>query len=119
MITTTPDGSGIRDYINVVDLSKAHVKAIARLIENKGTRLSRSSIWAPERDYLFLRLSGLSKKPPDRASNLKYIRADRVTSPKFMPMSLLPTGNWGGGRVCLSGIRCCQPGIGKNIMGGR
>jgi UDP-glucose 4-epimerase len=30
----TPDGTPIRDYINVVDLSKAHVAAIARLIEN-------------------------------------------------------------------------------------
>jgi UDP-glucose 4-epimerase len=32
----TPDGTAIRDYINVVDLSKAHVIAIERLIENKG-----------------------------------------------------------------------------------
>jgi UDP-glucose 4-epimerase len=31
----TPDGSGIRDYINVVDLARAHVKAIERLIENR------------------------------------------------------------------------------------
>jgi UDP-glucose 4-epimerase len=33
----TPDGTGIRDYIYVVDLAKAHVKAISRLIgkENK------------------------------------------------------------------------------------
>ena len=31
----TPDGTPIRDYINVVDLSKAHVAAIARLIKNK------------------------------------------------------------------------------------
>lgn len=31
----TPDGSCIRDYINVVDLSKAHVISIKRLIENK------------------------------------------------------------------------------------
>lgn len=31
----TPDGTGIRDYINVVDLSKAHVTALKRLIENK------------------------------------------------------------------------------------
>jgi len=31
----TPDGSGIRDYIHVVDLAKAHVIAIKRLIENK------------------------------------------------------------------------------------
>jgi UDP-glucose 4-epimerase len=30
----TPDGSCIRDYINVVDLAKAHVIAINRLIQN-------------------------------------------------------------------------------------
>ncbi len=29
----TPDGSCIRDYIDVVDLAKAHVKAIGRMIE--------------------------------------------------------------------------------------
>ncbi|MCF0190726.1 MAG: UDP-glucose 4-epimerase GalE [Marinilabiliaceae bacterium] len=31
----TPDGTPIRDYINVVDLAKAHVVAINRLIEKK------------------------------------------------------------------------------------
>ncbi len=31
----TPDGSCIRDYINVVDLAKAHVIAIERMLENK------------------------------------------------------------------------------------
>ena len=31
----TPDGSCIRDYIDVVDLSRAHVIAIKRLLENK------------------------------------------------------------------------------------
>jgi UDP-glucose 4-epimerase len=31
----TPDGSCIRDYIHVVDLAKAHVVAIKRLVENK------------------------------------------------------------------------------------
>lgn len=31
----TPDGTCIRDYIHVVDLAKAHVKAMNRLIENK------------------------------------------------------------------------------------
>ncbi len=31
----TPDGSAVRDYINVVDLAKAHVIAIERLLENK------------------------------------------------------------------------------------
>lgn len=31
----TPDGSCIRDFINVVDLAKAHVVAIDRILENK------------------------------------------------------------------------------------
>lgn len=31
----TPDGSAIRDYINVVDLAKAHVVAINRLLQGK------------------------------------------------------------------------------------
>jgi len=31
----TPDGSCIRDYINVVDLSKAHVIAVERILKNR------------------------------------------------------------------------------------
>ena len=33
----TPDGSCIRDYINVVDLAKAHVIAVSRLLEGETT----------------------------------------------------------------------------------
>ncbi len=32
----TPDGSCIRDYIHVVDLAKAHIVALERMIQNKG-----------------------------------------------------------------------------------
>lgn len=31
----TPDGSAVRDYIDVVDLAKAHVKAMERLLQQK------------------------------------------------------------------------------------
>ena len=31
----TPDGTAVRDYIHVVDLAKAHVVALKRLLENK------------------------------------------------------------------------------------
>jgi len=31
----TEDGTAVRDYIHVVDLAKAHVKAVARLLEDK------------------------------------------------------------------------------------
>ncbi|MCD6401756.1 MAG: UDP-glucose 4-epimerase GalE [Anaerolineales bacterium] len=32
----TPDGTGIRDYIHVIDLSLGHLKALEKLIENPG-----------------------------------------------------------------------------------
>jgi UDP-glucose 4-epimerase len=32
----TPDGTAIRDYIHVVDIAKAHVIAIQRMIDEKG-----------------------------------------------------------------------------------
>ena len=31
----TPDGTAVRDYIHVVDLAKAHISALKRLLENK------------------------------------------------------------------------------------
>ncbi len=34
----TPDGTGIRDYIDVADLARAHVKAISRLLDNKNKK---------------------------------------------------------------------------------
>ena len=30
----TPDGTGVRDYIHVVDLAKGHVKALKKIEEN-------------------------------------------------------------------------------------
>lgn len=35
----TPDGTGIRDYIHVVDLAKAHVKSIEKLKQSKGVHI--------------------------------------------------------------------------------
>ena len=32
----TPDGTGVRDYIHVVDLAKGHVKALEKLAQNPG-----------------------------------------------------------------------------------
>ena len=34
----TPDGTAVRDYIHVVDLAKAHVVAVSRLVEAKGKK---------------------------------------------------------------------------------
>lgn len=35
----TPDGTGVRDYIHVVDLALGHVKAINKLLENPGVKI--------------------------------------------------------------------------------
>lgn len=35
----TPDGTGVRDYIHVVDLAKGHVKAINKLMEKPGVKI--------------------------------------------------------------------------------
>lgn len=35
----TPDGTGVRDYIHVVDLAQGHVKAIEKLLENPGVKI--------------------------------------------------------------------------------
>ena len=35
----TPDGTGVRDYIHVVDLAKGHVKAIEKIAENSGLKI--------------------------------------------------------------------------------
>ncbi len=35
----TPDGTGVRDYIHVVDLAKGHVLSVKKLIENPGTKV--------------------------------------------------------------------------------
>lgn len=35
----TPDGTGVRDYIHVVDLAKGHVKALQYALENQGLEI--------------------------------------------------------------------------------
>lgn len=35
----TPDGTGVRDYIHVVDLARGHVKAINKIKENPGVKI--------------------------------------------------------------------------------
>ena len=39
----TPDGTGVRDYIHVMDLAKGHVAALDYLVSHKGTKCSTSA----------------------------------------------------------------------------
>ena len=46
----TPDGTGVRDYIHVVDLALGHVAALAKLMDAGAAARERSSISAPGAD---------------------------------------------------------------------
>jgi len=35
----TPDGTGVRDYIHVIDLAQGHVKAVDKIIDNPGVKI--------------------------------------------------------------------------------
>lgn len=69
----TPDGSAIRDYINVVDLAKAHVIAIGRLIEQK--QLSAFEIFnlGTGRGLSVLELIKAFKKSTGQTLNYKIV----------------------------------------------
>ena len=52
----TPDGSCIRDYLHVVDLAKAHVAAIKRLLKKRINQILRYSTSVQDREFQFSRL---------------------------------------------------------------
>lgn len=35
----TPDGTGVRDYIHVIDLAQGHVKAVDKIVKNPGVKI--------------------------------------------------------------------------------
>ena len=49
----TPDGSCIRDFINVVDLAKAHVIAIRRILEKTQKKKWKCSISVQDVAFLY------------------------------------------------------------------
>ncbi len=88
----TPDGTAIRDYINVVDLSEAHVVAINRLIKknqkanyeffNVGTGMGLSVMQLVK---TFMKVTGVNLLytiAPRRAGDIEKIWADTTFSNK-------------------------------------
>jgi len=90
----TPDGSAIRDYLHVVDLAKAHVVALQRLLKKQG-----------KATYEIFNL-GTGK----RVSVLEAIESfERATGEKlnYRIVDRRPGD--------IEKVQCCQHGIGKNI----
>jgi len=69
----TPDGTPIRDYINVVDLAKAHVVAIARLIKNKNKDGYEYFNLGTGRGYTVLEVINAFEKATGQKLNYKIV----------------------------------------------
>ncbi|MBN3035434.1 MAG: UDP-glucose 4-epimerase GalE [Bacteroidales bacterium] len=82
----TPDGTAIRDYIHVVDLAKAHVAALTRLVERKNTQQAEAFNLGTGKGYSvmevvqsFERVSGVRlnyRYVPRRPGDVEQVWAD-------------------------------------------
>ncbi|PZX10830.1 UDP-glucose 4-epimerase [Breznakibacter xylanolyticus] len=108
----TPDGTAVRDYINVVDLSKAHVVAIERLTNGKAKTNfeffnvgTGNGLSVMELVKTFIKVTGVDLKYKivgRRAGDIEQIYADTTIScnelgwqaEKTVEETLLSAWNW-------------------------
>ena len=88
----TKDGTGVRDYIHVVDLAKGHVAALKKLATNCG---------------LFVCNLG-TRRPAARSCPMSSIPAAPAISPSATPIPPRPTRRWAG-RPSTASRRCAPP----------
>ncbi len=69
----TPDGTAIRDYIHVVDLAKAHVVAVRRMIENKMKEGFEVFNLGTGKGYSVLEVIGAFEKVSSEKLNYKIV----------------------------------------------
>lgn len=88
----TPDGTGVRDYIHVIDLAKGHIKALERLLSNKvgvdyfnlGTGRGYSVL---ELINIFTEVNGVEVKyeiAPRRAGDIEASYADATKAKEIL-----------------------------------
>ena len=111
----TPDGSNIRDYIDVVDLAKAHVAAIRRMIEDRNKARYEVFNIGTGRGVSVLELVHRFEQVNRPNSTIRSSAAVRATSWPSGPIRRMPTTNWAGGPSARSTRRSRQPGNGRSI----
>ena len=89
----THDGTGVRDYIHVVDLAKGHVKALQAL---NVTAVWPFITWAPVTATASWMWSTPSRRPRASPSRMPSSPAAPVTSTSITPTPPKPSGNWAG-----------------------
>ncbi len=79
----TPDGTGVRDYIHVVDLARGHVKAIEKFKENKGVLIYNLGTGT---DTVYFRLL---KRLARHAARRFRMRSNRVVQAILQPATVI------------------------------
>ena len=95
----TPDGTGVRDYIHVVDLAEGHVAALRRLLARAG---SITVNLGTGRGYSVLELVAAFARASGRGAVRDRRRAAPATSPRAMPTRRRRTRCLAGRRVATS-----------------
>ena len=94
----TPDGTGVRDYIHVVDLARGHVKALEKFKENKGVLIY--NLGTGQR---IQRTSGDRKRSARHAARRSRMRSNRAVQAILPPATVTPakakSRAWLGSRV--------------------
>ena len=107
----TPDGTGVRDYIHVVDLAVGHVKALPKNLTISQTYISTTS--APAKATAYSMLSRLTKKPAAKQFLMKSSHAAPAISQPATPM--LPKRKMNSAGKLSTALRRCAltPGNGS------
>jgi UDP-glucose 4-epimerase len=110
----TPDGTGVRDYIHVVDLAKGHVSAIKGM--ETLSRAFRSSTSEPATATVFWISSRHSPRPAVMTFLTSSIRADRAMSRPVIPIRRRPARYLAGWLKIPSKICAVTHGDGRAII---
>ena len=98
----TPDGTGVRDYIHVVDLARGHVCAIRKLETKCGLFICNLGTG---HGYSVLDVIHAFEKACGKRSPMSSTRAAPATSPSATPTPPRPSVSWAG-RPSMASRRC-------------
>ena len=106
----TPDGTGVRDYVHVVDLARGHIAALAAL--KRGRAASRST-WAPDAGTACWRSSPRSSAPAAGRCPMNSRSAVPAMWRSTMPRPDWPAPCWAGRPVLILTACARMPGAGR------
>ncbi len=101
----TPDGTGVRDYIHVVDLAIGHLKALEKLATGPGVVTYNL---APGAAIACSRFWPRSSGPAASSCPTRLQIAGRATAPRTTPTRRGPTKSSGGQPSAISSAMCAD-----------